>query len=457
MTERQAMTPFESRLAERTRAYTNHATERHIDALAIARTAMSRRPTTRRSQDASRSGLLGRRFADARWAAALLAVVLVAVVGVAVVGRLSGFGVAARPTPAPAPTPEVTPTPGPTASAGGPIPDVLRHSWARPAAVTPGGDRWGSGFLSLSSDPIAFGPQPGAGASKSAIVAGGPDSIIVTATLETQGCAVGDVGTYHWTVEGKGTVLTLAPIGADACRARETALAGGWVRSDLPLSGGGGTPLAPGVHATSIFDPLGDPAAPIRLSYTVAGEWHVLDDSPTTMLLHHAPDASQGQPSADYLMALMAQPRLAAEPRAGVECGLVGAAPGVGGGIDALVAAITAGPGVVSTPPVAITVGGYQGLMLDLQLADSWTAGCEAPDGPIAWVPILVDTGSSPGPTVGIGRDRPMRIILLDLMDGRTMAVIISDGGPTLPSVFQAHVTEAMPVVESFEFHAPAP
>ena len=69
-----------------------------------------------------------------RWAAAALAVVLIGVVGVAVLGRSS-----IRRRPAADVRDSSTPSP---AASPAPIPDVLRHSWQRPYAVTPGPDQW---------------------------------------------------------------------------------------------------------------------------------------------------------------------------------------------------------------------------------------------------------------------------------------------------------------------------
>ena len=122
-----------------------------------------------------------------------------------------------------------------------------------------------------------------------------------------------------------------------------------------------------------------------------------------------------------------------------------------------LVAAIRARPGVVSTVPTAVTIGGYEGQLLDLRLAASWTRGCVAPEGPVVGVSVLRQAGSEPGPGVGLGPDHPVRLILLDLTQGRTMAIVIFEVEPSEPSVFQAHAAEVMPVVESFEFRTSTP
>ena len=53
--------------------------------------------------------------------------------------------------------------------------------------------------------------------------------------------------------------------------------------------------------------------------------------------------------------------------------------------------------------------------------------------------------------------DHPVRLILLDLTGGRTLAIAIQDVGSPGRARFQALTAEVMPVVESFEFHAPPP
>jgi hypothetical protein len=231
-------------------------------------------------------------------------------------------------------------------------------------------------------------------------------------------------------------------------------VAGQWVRADLALPDAGAASLAPGTHLTSAFDPIGDPTAPIRLSYTVPEGWTVDEDGTTTLVLHHGPAALPGQPSTDSFVVLLAQPRMAADLEAGAACGPVGDAPGVGGGLDALVAAIVARPGVVSTPPTAVTIGGHGGRSLDLTLSASWTGGCRAPEGPVVGLPILVEAGSATGPVVGLAPDHPVRLILLDLAQGRTMAIAIYDVEATQPSQFEAHVAEAMPIVESLDLRS---
>jgi hypothetical protein len=112
---------------------------------------------------------------------------------------------------------------------------------------------------------------------------------------------------------------------------------------------------------------------------------------------------------------------------------------------------------VVSSASTAVSIGGYEGQLLDLRLAASWTRRCVAPEGPVVGVPILHQAGSGNGPGVGVGPNQPVRLILVDLTGGRTMAVVIFGIDPSQASPFEAHVAEVMPIIESFEFHPPTP
>jgi len=376
--------------------------------------------------------------------ATLVAATLVAVVAFAVQGRLSESRVG-QPS---APVPSLMS--GSPRSEGGSIPDVLRHAWQRPLPVAPGPDVYGSGFLSLTAATAEFGREPGTGALQATIQVAGPDTLTVTATAATQGCETGEVATYRWTIEGSGTAMTLTPLVADACPAREELLAGPWVRADLPTHPGGGSSLAPGTYTTTVFDPFADPARSGRLRYTVPSGWEVKDDQPGAFVLHRVPDSAQGPQSSDVFISVIAQPAMAAEFARGADCSASIDAPGVGGGRDEIVAAIRARPGVVSTPPTERTVGAFSGLMLDLRLAPSWTGGCLSPGGPVVGTQIL--RAESSGFVVGLGPDAPLRLFLVDLADGHTLAVVI-DGIPSSASAspsLEGQASTAMPIVESF-------
>jgi hypothetical protein len=250
--------------------------------------------------------------------------------------------------------------------------------------------------------------------------------------------------------------MTLTAIGPDSCAAREEALAGPWVRADFPPPINPAATLPAGTHLTARFNPFGDEARPGALSLTVPGGWKVKEDLATSFLLHRLADAAQSPPITDTLVSLLAQPRKTTYFLEGSTCS-VDDAPGVGPTVDDIVGAIEARAGVVSTPPVRVTIGGYDGQMLDLHLATSWTGGCLTPDGLKVLIPILQGSAPNAGPVVLIGPDQPLRLILLDLGDGRTLALSIYGFGPLPNSAVGEQLAEVMAVVESFEFHRPTP
>lgn len=448
MTDLKTNEPFETRFADLARAYTDPAGAREIDSLAVSRAAMTSARATGWSTRRLGAGLIGRRVDGGRWAAAAMAVALVSVVGVAVWSRPSNSGIG------PQPTPSASSAPSPAASAVGPVPEVLHHVWQRPLPIAPG-PAWATAFLVLTDGILGVGPDVSA-ASHSAVAAAGTDTLLVTATADTTGCAVGDLGVYRSSLEGKDTFVTLTAVGTDGCAAREDALTGPWVRADLPQPGESDL-LQPGTYTTTGFDPFTDAATPGRLSFTVPTRWKVKEDGATAFVLHHLADASQAQPGSDTFIFMVAQPRLAAAFGDKAVCGLFTDAPGAARGVDDLVAAITTRPGVISTLPADVTVGGYTGKLIDLQVAPSFTGGCMAPEGPVVGVPILRGPGGELGPSLGLSPAAPVRLILLDLGDGRTMSIAIVSLPPTQPASFHEGVDAAMSIIESIELHPPTP
>jgi hypothetical protein len=302
------------------------------------------------------------------------------------------------------------------------------------------------GSLDVNSDIF---DAPG----RSAIVAVYPDTLMVTATAETRRCRVGDVGTYRWALDGEGTILRLKAIPADPCAAREDALNGDWVRADLPSNLGPLAELSAGRHETSLFDPFDDPNRPGQLSFTVPEGWRREMDQGDSLLLHDANPPIQGQPPDDTFITVLARPRMAAELEEGADCIGMTVAPDVGTTVDEMVAAITTRPGIVSTTPANVSIGGYDGVQLDLAMDPAWSGGCQAIDEVIVGVPVLATRA---GPGAAVGPDLPIRIVLLDLGAGRTAAIVIAGAGPSQGRLEEA-INEATPIIESFEFHSAAP
>jgi hypothetical protein len=425
--EPRVMDAFETTLSEQIRRYTSAATARAFDPFVAARTAMASTSVTGTTWRGRAAG------PSRRWLA------LVPVVALMAVALAVGANVQRR-------TPE---------GASGPVPSMLRHTWARPYQVAPGPDVYGSGFLAVTPRQIHYGREPGAAASTSSIAATGPAALEITATGETKGCAAGDSGAYRWTLQGSDTVLTLTPISADACAARQTVLAGQWVRDFGPQPVLGGA-LPAGSHTTSVFDPLGDAGSPTHLAFAVPEGWRLMADQVGSFNLQRLPNDRSGDPLAEPQIAAFTNPRLEADFAPGDACAPTSDAPGVGGRLEELVGAIVSRPGVVATPPADVTIAGHQGRLLDLRLAASWRGGCSDVSGPVVGLPILHQGGSIRGPVVGLGPGQAVRLILVDVGGSRTLAIAIF---PTAKqsSDFEQHVAEAMPVIESFQFVPASP
>jgi len=438
MTERREREPFEERLARLARAYTDPATKRAIDPTAMAQGAMARHPRGTRLRRPA-SAAVAPRATSAGWAAAIVAVALLGVVGAAILGRPSNV--------------VNEPSSSPAASASRLIPEVLRRAWERGMPLSNLESR-PPGFLRLTSEPLEYGPVPGADSSRSAVVADGEDRLVATATGESRECALGAVGVYRWSLAGHDTVLTLTSISTDACPAREKALAWDWVRSDLPPRPG--ELLPPGTYSTFRFDPFARPDAPGQLSYTVPTGWRVEEEQAASMTFHLSSAAVRDRSATDTFIILMAQPRVASAFPFGSSCGPVTMDPAVGPSLDDLVAAISTRHGVASKPRKTITIGGLDGVLLDLRIADDGTVGCRAPDGKMVAVPLL-GADPSTGPLVGVATDHPLRLILLDGGGGRSIAVAILSIDPIKPARFDEQVADAMPIVQGLEFHRPTP
>jgi hypothetical protein len=189
------------------------------------------------------------------------------------------------------------------------------------------------------------------------------------------------------------------------------------------------------------------------LSYGVPEGWTVIEDQPASFLLQHVPDQPAGEVSAVTLVGLFAQPRIAADFESGASCGSIVEAPGVGRGVEDIVAAIIARPGLVATSPAAVTIGGYEGQMIDLHLEPSWTGGSGwRPDRRNADPPC----GIGAGPAAGIGAGHTLRVILLDSPTaGPPDRRLRAETSQT--TLFEDQVAAVMPIIETFQFHDPTP
>jgi hypothetical protein len=109
--------------------------------------------------------------------------------------------------------------------------------------------------------------------------------------------------------------------------------------------------------------------------------------------------------------------------------------------VDALATWLRTVPGLVSSKPVAITIGGHQGKWLDLHVDAGWKRACP----PDVTQPIIAYLN----PSVAISGVERERLILIDLGGGDVIAVVVWAHDQV---TFDAFVPEAMTMIQSFQF-----
>ena len=121
--------------------------------------------------------------------------------------------------------------------------------------------------------------------------------------------------------------------------------------------------LTAGVVSSTLFQP--------KLTFTVPDGWNNTLDTNRKYTLHY--NFARG-----HFLQVITQ---IAIPEQTADCSRATKA-GAGSGVADWVAFLTTNPGLVTTKPAAITLGGYTGMQLDLHVASSWTARCPSSLGP---------------------------------------------------------------------------
>jgi hypothetical protein len=257
-------------------------------------------------------------------------------------------------------------------------------------------------------------------------------------------CAPGSGGDYDWSLSPSGRVLTLSVI-ADACSQRGTALAGTWWKMGCTTDGDNCLGLLDaGTYKSQFIAPRLDPGAewaPVfgALTYTVPEAWANSSDWPDTFELVPADELPPvDEANRRRNVNVMRQPTAMTQDRPCTD----EVEPGVGRTVEDLVAWLPTVPGLITTEPAPITIGGHAGQSMDVRLDPAWTATCE---GDRDKSPVV--TYLNPGIAVRGGQTE--RLILLDLGDGDVVAIGVWARDQT---AFDDFVPEAMPVIESFQF-----
>jgi hypothetical protein len=394
--------------------------------------------------------------ANLRLAAA--AAIVVAVVGMSAFALSRMSNVASQPTPSP--SEGASPTPAVDAR----LPGILQGRWVgAPRLVPEVPEPPYRNALVISDVQLKFAlAGQGSATEFASILAPAPaaaspaaaDQLLLRGATTDGGCKPGDEGVYSYRVSvnlnpvsfaGPATALTLSPI-ADACGPRAAALAGDWVYVGCPDKQGwclGDLPAGP--HVSTIFTPFVAPAAWTyaygRFTYTTPAGWANGEDCAWCYTL-----AKQGAP-ANTNINIWSD---VAAHRQDNQC-TGGPAQGVGRSADAIVSWLTTLPGLVTSAPAPITIGGLSGKMVDLAVKPTWTTTCSYADPPGR---ALVSTFSDPlkpdGLDWNIQANGLTRIIALDLGDGR--ALVIDIEGQTKAD-YDALLPDAMQVVNTFTFN----
>jgi hypothetical protein len=106
-------------------------------------------------------------------------------------------------------------------------------------------------------------------------------------------------------------------------------------------------------------------------------------------------------------------------------------------------------PGLDTTDPVPVEVGGYKGQSVDFTVASTWTELCPSMDALVPHVLLLTDTGLPAERTVAYTEDMRVRWDILDV-NGET--VIIARQGNSFGGLFEEAAAAAQPVIDSINF-----
>ena len=283
----------------------------------------------------------------------------------------------------------------------------------------------------------------GASGVESAIRVVDADMLEIVSVTAADGCVAGDAGTYEWSLSPSARNLHLEPR-TDSCEQRLADIPGDWIVSDCPAYPDDFClgPLDPGVHVANYFTPLVPSSAweldPAAMRYRVPSGWSNTYDAANEYTLE--PLVKHGDTGlymwTDATIVSAASP---CTPQPRVEGR---ASPGE------LASWLSAQDTLTASGPVDVTVGGLDGLLVDVQVRPGASLPCVG-DG-IRYAPFLVHVEGN-GMQWGFKADTRNRLYLLDLDDGRTLVVHVAADGESATEIF----AEGVGIVESVELRTP--
>lgn len=362
-----------------------------------------------------------------RLAAAAVVIMIVGVTGAIFLTRPASVGTVPSPTPSAVPS----------ASAAPPayVPAQVISKWL---AI---GTRTSPGLATLTIGADRLSVQDTNGPVVSTASVAGKDRLALKLSRDNWGCKLGDEGTYTFSVSPDGNTLTLTPAD-DACSTRSDILAGDWARNACQdVAGGCLKALQPGTYTSGFFNAMSSSSSAYtygQFSYTVPAGWANTEDWPGNYVLNKPSDPPN---TGIYLFRDVV-------PHSQDESCPETAAPGVERSPKAFADWLSTLPGLVTTEPVAVRIGGLDGVMIDLSVAPDWTHTCPYSEGkPL--VSTFVDSNPGTGYDWNIGAGNVSRYIFLRQPDGRSLLIEI--GAPD-KATWDALVAQAMPIVDTFHF-----
>ena len=297
------------------------------------------------------------------------------------------------------------------------------------------------GFLvfntGIAENPKAFGSE---------LAPTGGDTIEVKLAGDVLDCFDGDVGHYRWSLSPQATTLTLTAAD-DACAARQAALEGSWTHTACMVEGRDCLGIVEaGTYSTNRWNPYGGFTYG-EATFTLPDGWAVGYDSQAALFLRSAKDyAKLGNDSAwgisawaDVAAAVPDNPDCSGGPPDKADAS-------VGSGATNIAAWMVSLPSLKATRSTMI-IGGLPAEVVDAEIAE----GANVCNG----LKVLIASRTSkPDPfNFGIVVNQHMRIILVDVLPERTVAIFLDD---SQHPGFAALEKAAMPIVESFVF-SPTP
>jgi hypothetical protein len=204
-----------------------------------------------------------------------------------------------------------------------------------------------------------------------------------------------------------------------------------WMTCEYPEGGACLNTLEAGTYSTTAFVP--------GLTYTMPAGWQNTSDLEGEVLFI-APGDSPDDPSAEYIAvftSVRAQNRNCA-----TEEEAVSDEPGVARTPEAMAAEFQDRPGLVTSTPESVTIGGLSGLVMDISMAPDWTGTCFYSSEPL----VQLLGGVAPSEfDHAVVEGIAMRLYLLDGADS-TLAIEVGDWSEG------ANLDTYAELVEQFEF-----